>query len=135
MNDRTNLNKLKQMHTELTEYEKFFAPEMNGKRELITKQGGGTVSALYNIPDYAIARVDFKPNTVFNPHVHPELEYVIIIEGECVLTVNDIPVPLSKGTVYKIKSNFTHWMQTDETGCSMIVISVPANPQFPKTEK
>jgi mannose-6-phosphate isomerase-like protein (cupin superfamily) len=134
MNDRANLEKLKLIHKELMTYSTLFGPEDQGRRELKTERGSGFVQGIYKILDFAIAIATFAPDTVFQPHAHPELEYFIILDGSCTVVINDIPVPLSKGNVYKVKSNFEHWVQTDDESCKMLVISVPANPEFPKPE-
>jgi quercetin dioxygenase-like cupin family protein len=126
------LKKLKELTKELVPYSDLFNMELTPHiKNFKIKVGAGNIRGIYKIPEVAVGLVEFTPNTIYPTHNHPEHEYIIILSGTLHLVFEDGSIVfLKEKDDLKIEPNTTHQARS-ENGCKCVVITIPANPEFP----
>jgi mannose-6-phosphate isomerase-like protein (cupin superfamily) len=103
-----------------------------GHVKFIFEPGGGTGEAIYNEPDCAILIADIDKDSIHQFHEHPEIEILIILEGEIKITFEKKIFLMEKDETITIPSNTPHEVHYTQA-TRLIAITIPASADFPTT--
>jgi len=98
--------------------------------EVRTLEGKSTMFGLYKKPEIAIARAIFEKNTRLSSHHHDQWEAFIIVSGRCDITLLGKTFHLKAPSVFYVEPRTLHELFCPEE-TSMILVTIPASPDFP----
>ena len=79
--------------------------------------------------------VKHEPNSTGTVHSHPEEQWGVIIEGECVRTQGDEEVPMKAGDFWSTQGGVTNCIRTSELGATLLDIFSPPREEYKKHGK
>ena len=79
--------------------------------------------------------VKHEPNSTGTVHSHPEEQWGVIIEGECVRTQGDEEVPMKAGDFWSTPGGVTNCIRTSELGATLLDIFSPPREEYKKHGK
>jgi gluconolactonase len=101
----------------------------------LTELAPGAFSRLVSGKNMQLSFISMEPNSVFNPHIHPEEQMMLGLRGACNEILLDGEQPMKPGDVVRIPGNMVHGAKIGELGCDALDIFWPARPDYLEKEK
>jgi gluconolactonase len=101
----------------------------------LTKLGPGSYSRLVNGRNLHISFLAAEPGAVFNRHIHPEENLMLILRGGCNEMILDGEKEMSKNDIIFIPGNMVHGAEIGPSGMDAIDIFWPARADYAEKEK
>jgi len=98
--------------------------------EMDVESGKCTYYGLLKVDNIAIANCMAESNTRFRLHTHKEKEYLLLYEGEMLLTIEGKNYTLKPGDVYYVLPEVEHTKYFKRPS-KFIAITIPASQSFP----
>jgi quercetin dioxygenase-like cupin family protein len=76
--------------------------------------------------------VRFDPNSVGKIHSHPEEQWGVLLEGECVRIQGDEEIAVKAGDFWHTPSGVLHGIRVGEKGALVLDIFSPPRPEYRK---
>jgi quercetin dioxygenase-like cupin family protein len=127
--------RLRELTETVTPYSALFGTPAKGVVSLKVKGGKATAVGLLKRPEVGVLDVHYEPRTEFPSHTHNEEEYVVVYDGKFFLDVAGVVVRLETNDMFRIGGGVVHKAWTEDSSCGQIVITVPANPEWPDAPK
>jgi gluconolactonase len=101
----------------------------------LTALGPGSNSRLVNGRNTHISFLSAEPGAVFNRHIHPEENIMLVLRGGCNMMILDREQEMSKNDVVLVPGNMVHGAAIGPLGCDAIDIFWPARTDYMSKEK
>ena len=76
--------------------------------------------------------VKFEPNAVGRVHSHPEEQWGVLLEGECVRIQDKEEVPMKAGDFWHTPGGVPHGIRVGNEGALVLDIFSPPRPEYKK---
>lgn len=76
--------------------------------------------------------VRFEPNAAGRVHSHPEEQWGVLIEGDCVRIQSGEEVPMRAGDFWPTPSGIPHGLRAGAAGALVLDIFSPPRPEYKK---
>jgi gluconolactonase len=101
----------------------------------LTELATGANSRLITGKNTQISFISMDPGALFDRHIHPEEQTMLILRGGCDEILLDSEQPMAKNDVVLIPGNMVHGAKVGELGCDAIDIFWPARADYSEKEK
>ncbi|MBG0861150.1 MAG: SMP-30/gluconolactonase/LRE family protein, partial [Bacteroidales bacterium] len=101
----------------------------------LTELAAGANSRLVTGKNTQLSFLSMDPGSVFDRHIHPEEQMMLVLRGGCSEMLLDGEQSMSKGNVVLIPGNMVHGAKTGDLGCDAIDIFWPARADYSEKEK
>lgn len=101
----------------------------------LTEIGKGSNTRLVTGRNMQMSFVCMDPGAVFDRHIHPEEQTMLVLRGGCSEILLDGEQRMSKDDVTLISGNMVHGAFIDSTGCDALDIFWPARTDYSEKEK
>ena len=101
----------------------------------LTELAAGANSRLVTGKNTQLSFLSMDPGSVFDRHIHPEEQMMLVLRGGCSEMLLDGEQNMSKGNVVLIPGNMVHGAKTGDLGCDAIDIFWPARADYSEKEK
>jgi gluconolactonase len=95
----------------------------------------GSNSRLISGKNTQISFISMDPGAVFEHHIHPEEQMMLVLRGECEEILLDGEQAMKKDDVVLIPGNMVHGAYISDLGCDAIDIFWPARADYSANEK
>lgn len=95
----------------------------------------GANSRLISGRNTQVSFIAMDPGAVFEHHIHPEEQMMLVLRGECDEILLDGEQPMKKDDVVLIPENMVHGAYVGDLGCDAIDIFWPARADYDANEK
>jgi len=95
----------------------------------------GANSRLITGKNTQISFISMNPGTLFDRHIHPEEQTMLVLRGGCDEILLDSEQPMAKNDVVLIPGNMVHGAKVGDLGCDAIDIFWPARADYMEKEK
>ena len=130
----SNIAKLKRLTEDLPELEDFLNPNGGSHREYKIVNGIIEMQGLMKNDKFALGYTKVyvkKPPAVMEKHIHPEDEWIGVIDRAIAVEMDGKIAKIKPGEVIYIPANVPHEVSYTQ-GCSQWVVTMPGNPDFPE---
>jgi gluconolactonase len=100
----------------------------------MTELTAGANSRLVTGRNTQISFLSMDPGTLFDRHIHPEEQMMLVLRGGCDEILLDGEQSMSKGSVVLIPGNMVHGAKVGDLGCDVIDIFWPARADYTEKE-
>lgn len=121
---------LKRKTIALPDLTSFITAVYNGVVEYDTGEGTILGFPLYNTPRVAVQRHFLSAGTVFGSHTHEEKEWIMVYEGELMITIEEEEETLSLSDYVCIDIGLKHSLRA-VVDTWLICVSIPAAKGYP----
>ncbi|NMC42097.1 MAG: gluconolaconase, partial [Bacteroidales bacterium] len=101
----------------------------------LTELTTGANSRLITGKNTQISFISMDPGALFDRHIHPEEQTMLVLRGGCNEILLDGEQPMAKDDVVLIPGNMVHGAKVGELGCDAIDIFWPARADYSEKEK
>ena len=101
----------------------------------LTELVDGANSRLVSGKNTQISFISMDPGSVFDRHIHPEEQLMLVLRGECDEILLDGEQSMKPNDVVLIPGNMVHGAYIGELGCDAIDIFWPARADYSEKEK
>ena len=95
----------------------------------------GANSRLITGKNTQISFISMDPGAIFDRHIHPEEQTMLVLRGGCDEILLDGEQPMAKNSVVLIPGNMVHGAKVGDLGCDAIDIFWPARADYMEKEK
>jgi gluconolactonase len=95
----------------------------------------GANSRLITGKNTQISFISMDPGALFDRHIHPEEQTMLVLRGGCDEILLDSEQPMAKNDVVLIPGNMVHGAKVSDLGCDAIDIFWPARADYMEKEK
>ncbi len=95
----------------------------------------GANSRLITGKNTQISFISMDPGSLFDRHIHPEEQTMLVLRGGCDEILLDGEQPMTKNSVVLIPGNMVHGAKVGDLGCDAIDIFWPARADYMEKEK
>ena len=95
----------------------------------------GANSRLITGKNTQISFISMDPGALFDRHIHPEEQTMLVLRGGCDEILLDGEQPMAKNSVVLIPGNMVHGAKVSDLGCDAIDIFWPARADYMEKEK
>jgi gluconolactonase len=95
----------------------------------------GANSRLITGKNTQISFISMDPGSLFDRHIHPEEQTMLVLRGGCDEILLDSEQPMTKNSVAYIPGNMVHGAKVSDLGCDAIDIFWPARADYSEKEK
>jgi gluconolactonase len=100
----------------------------------LTELTAGANSRLVTGRNTQISFLSMDPGALFDRHIHPEEQMMLVLRGGCDEILLDGEQSMSKGSVVLIPGNMVHGAKVGDLGCDVIDIFWPARADYTEKE-
>jgi gluconolactonase len=101
----------------------------------LTPLTAGANSRLITGKNIQISFISMDPGALFDRHIHPEEQTMLVLRGGCNEILLDSEQPMVKDDVVLIPGNMVHGAKVGDLGCDAIDIFWPARADYSEKEK
>lgn len=101
----------------------------------LIKLAEGGYSRLVSGKNVQLSFISMDPNIVFQHHIHPEEQMMLVLRGACEETLLDKEQRLEANDVVRIPGNMVHATSVGEFGCDVLDVFWPVRPDYTEREK
>ncbi len=101
----------------------------------LTALTAGANSRLITGKNTQISFISMDPGSLFDRHIHPEEQTMLVLRGGCDEILMDTEQPMAKNSVTYIPGNMVHGAKVSDLGCDAIDIFWPARADYSEKEK
>ncbi|HPC98404.1 MAG TPA: hypothetical protein PL040_05475, partial [Bacteroidales bacterium] len=101
----------------------------------LTELTTGANSRLITGKNVQISFISMDPGALFDKHIHPEEQTMLVLRGGCDEILLDTEQPMAKDNVVLIPGNMVHGAKVGDLGCDAIDIFWPARADYTEKEK
>jgi gluconolactonase len=101
----------------------------------LTELATGAYSRLITGKNTQVSFISMEPGALFNRHIHPEEQTMLVLRGGCEEILLDSEQPMAKNDVVYIPGNMVHGAKVGDLGCDAIDIFWPARADYSEKEK
>jgi gluconolactonase len=101
----------------------------------LTALTSGANSRLVTGKNTQVSFISMDPGSLFDRHIHPEEQTMLVLRGGCNEILLDSEQPMSKNSIVYIPGNMVHGAKVGELGCDAIDIFWPARADYSEKEK
>lgn len=101
----------------------------------LTELTTGANSRLITGKNTQISFISMDPGALFDRHIHPEEQTMLVLRGGCDEILLDTEQPMAKDNVVLIPGNMVHGARVGDLGCDAIDIFWPARADYSEKEK
>ena len=101
----------------------------------LTELTKGASSRLITGKNTQISFISMDPGALFDRHIHPEEQTMLVLRGGCDEILLDSEQPMQKDNVVLIPGNMVHGAKVSDLGCDGIDIFWPARADYSEKEK
>jgi quercetin dioxygenase-like cupin family protein len=125
------IERLRELTETVRPYASFWGPHERDRVLLNLVLGSGYVVGLLKSLKVAVLDLHYEPNSKFSSHTHAEDEFVVVYGGHFMMDLAGDIKRLGVGDILHIPGGMIHDAWTEDEACDQVVITVPANPEFP----
>ena len=92
---------------------------------IFRKLAEGISTRIFSGENAMLSVVKLEPNSTGTVHSHPEEQWGVLLERECVRIQGDEEVPMKAGDFWSTLVGVTHGIQTSELGATVLDILSP----------
>jgi gluconolactonase len=96
----------------------------------LTELVPGANSRIITGKNTQISFINMEPGSVFDRHIHPEEQLMLVLRGECSEIILDGEQTMKKDDVLLLPANMVHGANIGPLGCDAIDIFWPARPDY-----
>ncbi|HEX2920123.1 MAG TPA: SMP-30/gluconolactonase/LRE family protein [Bacteroidales bacterium] len=101
----------------------------------LTELTKGANSRLVTGKNVQISFISMDPGAVFERHIHPQEQTMLVLRGSCSELLLDSEQPMAKNNVVLIPGNMVHGATMSDLGCDAIDIFWPARADYSEKEQ
>lgn len=101
----------------------------------LTELTTGANARLVTGKNTQVSFISMDPGAVFERHIHPEEQLMLVLRGECNEILLDDEQKMTKNDVVLIPGNMVHGAKMSDLGCDAIDIFWPARADYAEKEK
>jgi quercetin dioxygenase-like cupin family protein len=92
---------------------------------MFRKLQDGIVTRLFTSDNVMLSMAEIAPNTISTIHSHPEEQWGVLLEGECIRVQGDEEIPMTIGDFWYTPGDTPHGVRTSEKGAVILDIFSP----------
>ena len=131
MTSEARIERLRRLTETVKPYADAFGLREKERVILNLLSGSGYVVGLLKTLKVAVLDLHYEPGSRFCSHTHDEQEFVVVYGGHFFLDLDGDIHRVNVGETLYIPGGSIHDAWTEDEYCDQIVITVPANPEFP----
>ncbi|MGY8701033.1 MAG: cupin domain-containing protein [bacterium] len=102
---------------------------------IFRKLAEGISTRIFSGENVMLSVVKLEPNSAGTVHSHPEEQWGVLLEGECVRIQGDEEVPMKAGDFWSTPGGVIHGIRTSELGATVLDIFSPPREEYKKHGK
>lgn len=105
----------------------------NDAKAIIRQLGDGINTRIFVGENSMLSFVRIEPKKQGTVHSHPEEQWGILLEGECIRIQNGIEIAMKEGDFWYTPSNISHGVRTTDKSAVILDVFSPPRPEYRKT--